>query len=103
MVSKDSRQPDVPQEQPKNRRSREWLREVFATDPPKSPREALRRFAVGLIALTAAMLGTSFLFEVVGWSRRYGALVGLALGCNIAVLYLNRQREPRPRGTRNGD
>lgn len=103
MVSKDSRQPDVPHEQPKKPSEQGVATEVFAMDPPKSPREALRRFAVGLIALTASMLGTSLLFEVVGWSRKYGTLVGLALGCTIAVLYLNPQREPRSRGTRHGD
>lgn len=73
--------------------------EIFVCNPPRSPGEALRWFVVGLVALIPAMLGTSLLFEVVGWSTRYGTLVGMGLG----LLYLNLRREPRSRGTRHGD
>ncbi len=90
----------VPEPRSSNHRSKEWLREAFRIDPPRGPREALRRFVISFAVVMAFWIGTSLLFEVLGWPTRYAVVVGSGLGFPIAAWYLDRRRGSSSRGTR---
>ncbi len=94
--------PDVPEERPSNHRGKEWLRETFQIDPPRDPREALSRFVISLVVVTPAVFCIALLFDVLGWSPTYGAVVGMGLGFSIAARHIDRRerssRRKKPGG-----
>jgi hypothetical protein len=83
--------PGGPKPRSSNHRGKEWLREAFRIDPPRGPREALRWFVVSLAVVMPLGIGTSLLFEVLGWPTKYGVAIGLGLGFPIADWYLHRR------------
>jgi hypothetical protein len=85
--------PDVPEERPSNHRGKEWLRETFQIDPPRDPREALSRFVISLVVVTPAGFCIALLFDVLGWSPTYGAVVGIGLGLSIAARHIDSMGE----------
>ena len=75
---------------------------MFQAEPPTGAREALRRFVVSIPVVTLITIPVSLLFEALGWSGKYGTVVGLGLAISIAGWYLDRRRGPPHRGTNDG-